>query len=82
MKLFLRACGWLGVCPLCNTQSEFLWDGAADAFYRSLWPEPINSTVKGQQLGNNDSILMMFVHVCVCVVWLGTYAVYQLTPGC
>lgn len=34
-------------------------------FYWSLWPEPINTKVKGQQLGNNDSILMMFVHVCV-----------------
>lgn len=32
--------------------------------YWSLWPEPINTKVKGQQLGNNDSVLMM----CVCTL--------------
>jgi len=35
-------------------------------FYGSLWPESINTKVKGQQLGSNDSIQMMFVQVCVC----------------
>ncbi len=77
-------CGWLGVC-LAREREREISIGMVQLmlFYWSLRPEPINTKVKGQQLGNNDSILMMFVQVCVhtyvCVCVCVCVCVHQCT---
>lgn len=77
LRIFLQNSGggncW-EVIRVCICVGGWAWEISIGTiqlmlFYWSLWPEPINTKVKGQQLGNNDSILMMmFVQVCVRIL--------------